>query len=385
MDNQLKAILISRIFPPRVGGSGRWFFEIYSRLPHGEYLICGGEHQAATAFDRHADLPILRVPLDMPDWGYFSFDGFQRYRRNARALRKLIEKRRPRALHSGSLLPDGWLGHLVAGRHDLQHWVYIHGEEITLAKASRQLKWMGQRVLSRAHGVIANSRNTQRLLIEYWGVDPAKIRILHPGVDCSRFVPAARNTRVRAHLSWGSRPVILTVGRLQARKGQDTMIRALPEIRAQVPDVLYAIVGGGEDRESLETLARQLGVQNHVLFHGEVDDELMVEAYQQCDLFALPNREIRGDIEGFGMVLLEAQACGRPVLAGRSGGTAETMIEGETGLLLDCNGPDELARHVPELLLDRARLDKMGAAGRRWVESRFDWPALAREAASIFG
>ena len=148
---------------------------------------------------------------------------------------------------------------------------------------------------------------------------------------------------MRARLGWGERRVVLTVGRLQKRKGHDMMIRALPAIRRAVPDVLYAIVGDGEERAALEQLAEQEGVRQSVQFLGEVDDETLVRCYQQCDLFALPNRQVGGDIEGFGMVLLEAQACGRPVLAGASGGTAETMRVPETGRVVPCDRPQELA------------------------------------------
>src|SRR5262249_29561593 len=117
---------------------------------------------------------------------------------------------------------------------------------------------------------------------------------------------------------------------------------------------------------------------------GEIEDDAMVRCYQQCDLFALPNRQVGKDIEGFGMVLLEAQACGRPVLAGTSGGTAETMRIPETGRVVSCDDLDALAAMVIELLSDREKLDQMGVAGRQWVVDRFDWAALSRQAAELF-
>ena len=115
-----------------------------------------------------------------------------------------------------------------------------------------------------------------------------------------------------------------------------------------------------------------------------MDDARLVRCYQQCDLFALPNRREGSDIEGFGMVLLEAQACGRPVVAGDSGGTAETMRVPETGRIIPCDGPEALERLLPELLHRPAELERMGEAGRRWVVERFDWDALAKQARSLF-
>jgi glycosyltransferase involved in cell wall biosynthesis len=161
---------------------------------------------------------------------------------------------------------------------------------------------------------------------------------------------AARQSSIRDGLGWGDRPVILTVGRLQKRKGHDQLILALPKIRQAIPDVLYSIVGEGEERSSLESLVAREGLGDHVQFVGHPNDEELVRCYQQCDLFVLPNRQVAKDIEGFGMVLLEAQACGKPVVAGASGGTAETMRIPETGHVVPCDTPEHLADLVVKLL-----------------------------------
>jgi phosphatidylinositol alpha-1,6-mannosyltransferase len=171
---------------------------------------------------------------------------------------------------------------------------------------------------------------------------------------------------------------------LQARKGHAQLVAALPRIIERVPDALYAIVGEGETRPQLESLIASLGLAEHVRLMGELRDEALVGAMQQCDLFALPNIEVNGDFEGFGMVLVEAQACGRPVIAGRSGGTGETLRDRETGRLVDCRDATALADAAAELLADDAARRRMGEAGRRWVERQFDWPALARQSRAIF-
>src|SRR5205807_7592768 len=131
-------------------------------------------------------------------------------------------------------------------------------------------------------------------------------------------------------------------------------------------------------------LVMQQDVQENVQFLGGANDETLRRCYQQCDVFALPNRQVGVDIEGFGMVLLEAQACGRPVVAGASGGTAETMRVPQTGRIVNCDGPQELARVLTELLRRPDLLERMGAAGRAWVVNRFDWAALVRQAECLF-
>lgn len=162
------------------------------------------------------------------------------------------------------------------------------------------------------------------------------------------------------------------------------LIRALPAIRACVPDVLYAIVGEGDERGYLERLVRECDVKSQVQFLGNLADAQLLECYQQCDLFCLPNREIDGDIEGFGMVLVEAQACGKPVVAGCSGGTSETMNVGATGVVVDCTAPEPLAAAVVRLLSDTRLREAMGSDARCFVRERFDWAKLAAEASALF-
>jgi phosphatidylinositol alpha-1,6-mannosyltransferase len=261
---------------------------------------------------------------------------------------------------------------------------YVHGEDVNTASESRELSWLVRRVFKAADFAIPNSANTMRILQEEWRVPAERIQLLHPGVDTGRFTPCDRDDGVRIELGWGSRPVVLTVGRLQKRKGQDVMVRALEAIRKAIPHVLYVIVGDGEERQALETLVKEEALENHVLFMGEPDDETLVRCYQQCDLFVLPNRQVGKDIEGFGMVLLEAQACGKPVVAGASGGTAETMSIPDTGRTVCCDGPVQLGELVVELLSDPALRERMGVQARRWVVEQFDWSILSQRAANLF-
>ena len=205
-----------------------------------------------------------------------------------------------------------------------------------------------------------------------------------PGVDAARFCPAERSFKVRERLGWVGRRVVLTVGRLQERKGHDRLIEALPAIRRAIPDVLLAIIGEGERRLMLEEMADAAGVDDCVQFLGEVSDDELIECFQQCDVMALANREIHGDIEGFGMVLVEAQACGRPVLAGASGGTAETMQPGTTGRLVDCGRKDALGPALIEMLRSPEALDQMGVAARTWAAEQFDWSVIAKRASDVF-
>ena len=377
-------LLVSEVFPPVHGGSGRWFWEIYRRLPRDQYAIAAGEHPRQAEFDCTHDLRVTRLHLKQSAWGLRNWRGLMGYLATFRSLRQLLISENVRAIHCGRCLPEGFAAWMLSCWTGIPYLVFVHGEDATTAATSRELSWMVGRVFGRASFLIANSRSTRTILREQWNVPEDRIRLLYPGVDTRRFVPAARNASVRQQLRWDERHVVLTVGRLQKRKGHDQMIRALREVRRTIPDVLYAIIGDGEERQALNELVVKEGVSDHVKFMGEVDDAGLVSCYQQCDLFALPNRREGADIEGFGMVLVEAQACGRPVLAGDSGGTAETMRIGETGRIVDCSRSGPITAVLCELLPQREMLDQMGQAGRRWVSQQFDWDSLARQAQAIF-
>ena len=389
----MKTLLLSEIFPPQTGGSGRWFWEIYSRMPRDQFTIVAGDEGDVAEFDATHDLDVIRLPLTMPDWGLLSWSGLRGYWNTFRAVRRIVHERHIDQIHCGRLLPCGFIALMLNKLDGIPFSCFVHGEDANAVSSgaadgvlcSRQLRWMTRQVMNSVKTIIANSRNSARIALDQWGLPAERVQLLHPGCDTNYFVPAPRDTAVRQALGWGDRPVLLTVGRLQKRKGHDMMIRALSQVREAIPDVLFAIIGSGEELEPLKKLVDAEGQQNHVLFHGKLPDEQLRQAYQQADLFVLANRQIGTDIEGFGMVLLEAQSCGTPVLAGDSGGTAETMSLGETGEVVNCDGPDELAVRLIRLLLDRNELARRAANARPWVVEHFDWAALSQQAATLFG
>jgi len=378
-----QALVIARVFPPQVGGSGRFLWEIYRRQPASDVCVAAGQHAGSHAFDVAAPMEVVRLPLHVRNWG-LAPAGFVGYLANYLRLRRLVRRRQIASLHAASLLPEGFLAWMLHRTTGLPMLCFIHGEELEIAAASRELSWMAGRVVAAAHTIVANSENTRRLIVGYWPAARDKIVVLTPGVDVERFLPAEPSAAVRARLGWTGRRVVLTAGRLQERKGHANFVRALPEIRQAVPDVLYAIAGDGQERESLEALVDAVGVRGCVKFHGELNDAALIECYQQCELFVLPNRTAGRDIEGFGMVLVEAQACGKPVIAGDSGGAPETVRAPETGLVVDCERPENIVEPVVRLLLNAGLRTSMGAAARQWTLERFDWCTLAARAKGVF-
>lgn len=380
----MKILLVSEVFPPIKGGSGRWLWELYRRLPPFEICVAAGRHPDASAFDRESTLPITRLRLHFSNWGVWDPRGTWQYARALFGVNRLVSRTHPEQIHCGRCLPEGLLALLIKRLRNIPFVCYVHGEELTLAATSRELRRLTRRVLGEADLVIANSRHTRGLLVDGWATEPDKIVVMHPGVDTGRFTPAPPNPQQRAQFEWSNRRVVLTVGAQQKRKGQDMLIRALPAIRRRCPDVLYVIVGDGWEHEYLRRLVGECHVADLVQFRAASSDDELIALYQQCDLFALPNRQVGWDFEGFGIVLLEAQACGKPVIAGASGGAPETVLPGATGEVLSCEHPEPLTEAIVALLDDSARRATLGERARHWVVERFDWTVLSAQARELF-
>ena len=372
----MRILLVSEVFPPRHGGSGRWFWEIYRRLDAKQTVILAGTYPGDVEFDTSHMLQVHRTPMSFPTWGVASRQGFGCYRELVGMIRERVNRDRPDQIHCGKILPEGLAAWWIHHRFGIPYLCYVHGEELSIAGASRELRWLTRRVFASAARVIANSHNTASLLRHDWQVSEDQLRVLHPGVDIDHFRPAERDLAVRSELGWDDRPVILTVGRLQKRKGHDQLIRCLPALIKCHPELLYSVIGDGPERTALRSLVKQLNLGQHVDFRGEADDVEILSCYQQCDLFALPNRTVDGDFEGFGMVLLEAQACGKSVIAGTSGGTGEAMVDGETGYRVDCESEFALTKCLTSLTLDREAIETMGNRAREWTTEHFAWDSL---------
>lgn len=204
-----------------------------------------------------------------------------------------------------------------------------------------------------------------------------RMRRLVPGVEDATFTPANRGLglEVRRRYGLADRKVIVSVSRLMRRKGQDTLIAALPQIRRRVPDAALLIVGGGPYERKLRSLIDKSGQRDHIVLTGGVPEAVLPSIYAAGDVFAMPCRtRNRGlDVEGLGIVYLEASASGVPVIAGNSGGAPDAVIDGQTGFVVDGNSPVGSAERITELLLDPERASAMGAAGRRWIESDWRW------------
>ena len=378
-----KTLLLTENFPPKEGGSGRWFWELYSRLPNDKVLIVANDTPEGREFDKTHELDIVRIELESTEWGLASTKGLGFYWETIRKVLKLIKEHGIEEVHCGRVIPEGVIARALKLLAGARYNCFVHGEDVETAATSREHSLLVKNVCKNASMLICNSENTANIVHKLGFDSGSKCEVLHPGVDTSRFEVAAPDTSFRQQMGWSGKRVLLTVGRLQRRKGQDFLITSMPALLKEFPDLFYAVVGRGECYDELISLVDQHKLHDNVCVYPDMDDEALIKCYQQCDIFILPNRTIDNDIEGFGMVLVEAQVCGKPVIAGDSGGTRETMNIGKTGHIIDCSSTENLLKELSPILRNREIVDgEVDIAD--YAKKRFNWDQHVAKAKRLF-
>lgn len=295
----------------------------------------------------------------------------------------IVARHRVRVLCIGDLILGGWLAFPCKYILQCKIVFYIHGEEITIHTANWLLPKFRKYYLGISDAIVAVSNFTRNALINHMDVKLSKITLIYNGVDLDKFFPQPKDGALLQRYGLSERRVLLTVGRLVERKGVDRTLAALPSVLRRHPDVYYLVVGDGPYRSELERMARQYGVSEHVIFAGAVADGEIAKHYALSDIFILPNRETAdGDTEGFGLVFLEANACGIPVIAGRAGGAQDAVQDGYNGLTVDGDDITAIARAIVRLLEDRVTCAELRERGfKKACES--DWHIRSRQFRSL--
>jgi phosphatidylinositol alpha-1,6-mannosyltransferase len=365
----LRLLMITELFLPTKGGTAVSFDDDFRRLGGKEVHIITADVPGGGEFDRDHPNSIHRLVLKRLEW--LKPESLLIYTKFFVKSFWLVVAQGITAIYAGRALPEGLVALIVARLTRRPVFIYAHGEELTGWGRGRKFQAMCF-AMRHADGILSNSDNTRDTLIDLIGVDPQRIALICPTVDEDRFRPGQPGDDLRSAIGLtGEQKLILSVGRLQRRKGFDNVIRSLPTLLEQGLDVEYALIGIGEDQDYLQGLAGELDVADRVHFLGHVSYENLPRWYNTCDLFAMPNRDINGDSEGFGLVFLEAAASGKPVVAGKAGGTGSAVVEGVTGLRVDGENAAGIAAALRQLLSDPAESARMGDAGRQRVLADF--------------
>jgi phosphatidyl-myo-inositol dimannoside synthase len=368
----MRTLLITNDFPPRAGGIQLFVQQLALRLPSDDLVVYASDWPGAAEFDLTQPFQVIREPtrilLPTPTV--------------ARRAAQLADEHGCDRVLFGAAAP---LGLLASGLQLERAVALTHGHEV--GWASLPLTRTALRRIADGCDVITYLTEYQRRRLEPVVGERASLERLTPAVDSELYHPYVDGSEVRSRLGLMDRPVIVCVSRLVPRKGQDTLVKALPRVRKQVPDAALLLVSGGPHRRTIEQIARGLGVEDHVVMTGSVPWEELPAHYAAGDVFAMPcrTRNFGLDVEGLGIVYLEASAVGLPVVAGDSGGAPDAVVEGETGFVVPGRDLGTLADRLVTLLKDPALARKMGAAGREWVRSEWTWERQAARLSELMG
>ncbi|MFD2670881.1 glycosyltransferase family 4 protein [Marinicrinis sediminis] len=364
-------LLVTGVFPPGVGGMQSYYHNLSRETKH-DMTVLAPHYPGDEAFDAKQTYRIQR--------GHFLQDEKiqpSSWIRLFRMTKKTIKEQQTDITIYGYILIGfiGWLLSVFSGK---KYMVSTHGKDMLEFKKIPILRTITKMILRRADGVLANSEYT-RNLVEGYGVPRSRIHIVNPGVE-QHFEKRDKCPELVERFGLQNKYVLMTLSRLVRRKGHDKVIEALPNIRRQVPNAVYLIVGDGPERERLQALALEHGVEDAVIFAGRArDDEEIHRLYNTCDLFIMASRhlKVKGDVEGFGIVYLEAASCGKPVIAGNSGGVAEAVLDRKTGLLVDPLNVKEIGDAVIEMVTNDVLREELVEAGFHRAKHQFDYVYLA--------
>jgi phosphatidylinositol alpha-1,6-mannosyltransferase len=366
----IRTLVVTNDYPPRPGGIQAFVHSLAIHQPPGSVVVYAPAWRGAADYDAKLPFPVIRHPgsLMLPVPGVL------------RRARQIATGHGCDSVLFGAAAPLGLLAPALRRDAGIKRFVALtHGHEsgwAALPGARQMLRRIGEGV-----DVVTYLGEYHRTRVAAALTPAAAARMvrLAPGVDERVFRPDSGGVQVRAQLGLADRPVVVCVSRLVPRKGQDTLIRALPEIKRRVPDAALLLVGGGPYRGRLLRMIAAAGLDREVVLTGSVPWAELPAYFDAGDVFAMPCRTRRRglDVEGLGIVYLEASATGLPVVAGDSGGAPDTVLDGETGYVVNGRSEDQIAERISELLLDPDKAAEFGRRGRAWVEQAWRWDVIA--------
>ncbi len=360
-----RTLIVTNDFPPRTGGIESFVLAMAQRMPPDDVVVHTARQRGDREFDASLPFEVVRDPsrLMVP---------------TPAITRRAVAIARDRGCDRvwfGAAAPLGLMAPALRAAGVERTVATTHGHEIWWATVP--VTRPAVRAIGARNDVVTSLGDYCRRRISLALTEDARSRMrqLTPGVDDSVFRPGAGGEAVRARHGLEDRPVIVCVSRMVARKGQDMLVKTLPQIHRQVPDAALLLVGDGPNRRSVERLVDDLGLQRHVVVAGRVPWTEAPAYYDAGDVFAMPTRTKRGGLEaeGLGICYLEAAATGLPVVAGDSGGAPDAVLDGENGFVVDGRAVPQIADRISTLLLDRDLAARFGKRGRDWVAEKWLW------------
>lgn len=374
-----KILCITNDFGPRAGGIETFVIGLIERLPKHSVVVYTSSQPDSAAFDRawmeNYGVLVIRdkskVLLPTP--------------RVASAVRKILQRESISTVFFGAAAPLGLLSHGLRRAGAERIVALTHGHEVWWAKVW-PFSWAMCRIGNGVDNLTYLGDFTRSQISRALTDSAANAMVkIAPGIDTDHFAPRADAQTLRAELGLSEKKVIVSVGRLVHRKGQDTLVESMPQILSQVPDAHLLFIGEGPYKDYLVKRAAELKVSDAITFIGRIQYAELPRYICVGDIFAMPSRSrLAGlEVEGLGIVYLEASACGLAVVGGKSGGAPDAVLEGETGFAVDGTSAQAVAEAVIILLKNPERASQMGARGRQWIIDEWRWEIWSKKFAQL--
>lgn len=368
----MNILVMATEFPPIIGGAAVFLHNLCDQLAR-------KGHQVRVIVPRLSDMVRPLHTSEGSDAVAYQVTQFKRMGRLSSlpsicaTLAAALEQRTD-VVFFGQLVTTWGLGAvLLRYLYGVPFVILSHGNDLRFVMVNWADRLAVRIVLAKVSLMLANSTFTAERIkrVGYAG----KVVVLHPGVDTARFHPHWDTKEIKKQYALEGKKILITVARLTRKKNIHGILKALPIVIKQIPNLVYLIVGQGEEEDQLKRLTIELGIESFVRFMGHVDNSKLSPFYNIGDLFIMPSYEAEGtcDIETFGISFIEANACGKPVIGGQSGGMTDAVVDGETGLLVDPHNVKELATAITRLLKDEELARQLGENGRQRVERELSW------------
>lgn len=374
-----KTLLVTLDFPPNFGGVANYYFNLCQNLDSQKISILTilkiSKHNKTT--DIPLNIHYKKLLTNLPIWPKWLPLFWH--------IPKTIKKEKTEIVWVGEILPIGTAVYLLkkVGLIKLPYIVSTHGTDILSGQKNQWKSFLSKKILSNAQNITANSQYTKKLLTKL-GIDEKKIHVIYPGISVETRLIASReqaSNQIINHYNLNNKPILLTVARLVSRKGIDNVIKSLPQVWQKFPDLTYIIAGAGPDKDYLQQLSNQTMEQfknKNIIFFENPDNELKNILYELSDVFILTGREENGDVEGFGIVYLEAALYHQPSIAGQLGGASEAVIDGKTGILVDPDNLDQISNTITKLFENKKLRLTLGENAHLRAVQQFTWGQQAK-------
>ena len=403
---KIDTLIISKNFPPIEGGIQTYMFELANNWKAGKpYILCELEKNEPST---------QNVPFDIrryknKEMGYFKAVAsltkllFHKPKKFGKAFiflfllfinRSIIIKMvtlsqhvheilnktsKPTIIQCSTAMYVGAVGMLAKILYNYPLVIYIHGTELNKYHQRKNINLLYKFIIRNADTVISNSHYTKDLAIKN-GAKEENIVVFNLGANIHKYYPQSSKSQIcDLHNISENSTILLTVSHLIERKGHELVLYALNKIVQKYKNIHYFIVGQGPNKTKLQNLVQELKLEKHVTFTGFIEDKNIPLYMNACDIFVMPNREINGDFEGFGIVFLEANACRKPVIGGRSGGVTDAVIDKETGLLISSNNIRELEDKIMYLIDNPQKADELAQRGYERVVNELNWESVVQK------